>query len=83
MSPGPSNRDLKRLYNSGENALNNRIAKGIALILFGILLCVAGADINKTLLTGFSDFPFSLVGIISGIAGLVMIFAKNKDEKDK
>ena len=63
--------------------MNNRIAKGIALILFGILICVAGADINKTLLTGFSDFPFSLVGIISGIAGLVMIFAKNKDEKDK
>ena len=63
--------------------MNNRIAKGIALILFGILLCVAGADINKTLLSSFSDFPFSLAGIISGIAGLVMIFAKNKDEKDK
>ena len=63
--------------------MNNKIAKGIALILFGILLCVAGADINKTLLTGFSDFPFSLVGIISGIAGLFMIFAKNKDAKDK
>ncbi len=63
--------------------MNNRIAKGIALILFGILLCVAGADINKTLLSSFSDFPFSLVGIIGGIAGLVMIFAKNKGEKDK
>lgn len=63
--------------------MNNKIAKGIALILFGILLCVAGADINKTLLSSFSDFPFSLAGIISGIAGLVMIFAKNKDAKDK
>lgn len=63
--------------------MNNKIAKGIALILFGILLCVAGADINKTLLSSFSDFPFSLVGIISGIAGLVMIFAKNNDAKDK
>lgn len=63
--------------------MNNKIAKGIALILFGILLCIAGADINKTLLSSFSDFPFSLAGIISGIAGLVMIFAKNKDEKDK
>lgn len=63
--------------------MNNKIAKGIALILFGILLCVAGADINKTLLSSFYDSPFSLVGIISGIAGLVMIFAKNKDEKDK
>lgn len=63
--------------------MNNKIAKGIALILFGILLCVAGADINKTLLSSFYDFQFSLVGIISGIAGLVMIFAKNKDAKDK
>jgi len=63
--------------------MNNKIAKGIALILFGILLCVAGADINKTLLTSFSDFPFSLAAVISGIAGLVMIFAKNKDAKDK
>lgn len=63
--------------------MNNKIAKGIALFLFGILLCVAGADINKTILSSFSDFPFSLAGIISGIAGLVMIFAKNKDEKDK
>ena len=63
--------------------MNNKIAKGIALISFGILLCIAGADINKTLLSSFSDFPFSLAGIISGIAGLVMIFAKNKDAKDK
>lgn len=63
--------------------MNNKIAKGIALILFGILLCVAGTDINKTFLSSFSDFPFSLAGIISGIAGLVMIFAKNKDAKDK
>ena len=63
--------------------MNNKIAKGIALILFGILLCIAGEDINKTLLSSLSDFPFSLVGIISGIAGLVMIFAKNKDAKDK
>ncbi len=36
--------------------MNNKIAKGIALILFGI---------------------------ISGIAGLVMIFAKNKGEEGK
>ncbi|HAS37952.1 MAG TPA: hypothetical protein DCY31_02435 [Ruminococcaceae bacterium] len=63
--------------------MNSKIAKGIALILFGILLCIGGADINKTLLSSWNDFPFSLVGIISGIAGLVMIFAKNKGEKDK
>lgn len=63
--------------------MNNKFAKGIALILFGILLCIGGADINQNLLTDFSDFPFSLFGVISGIAGLVMIFAKGKGEKDK
>lgn len=63
--------------------MNNKIAKGIALILFGILLCIGGADINKTLLSSWCDFPFSLFGVISGIAGLVMIFAKNKGEKNK
>lgn len=63
--------------------MNNKIAKGIALILFGILLCIGGADINKTILSSWYDFPFSLFGVISGIAGLIMIFAKNKDAKDK
>ena len=63
--------------------MNNKIAKGIALILFGILLCIGGGDINKTLLSSWYDFPFSLFGVISGIAGLVMIFAKNKGEKNK
>ena len=63
--------------------MNNKIAKGIALILFGILLCIGGADINKTLLSSWYDFPFSLFGIISGIVGLVIIFAKNKDTKDE
>ncbi len=28
--------------------MNNKIAKGIALILFGILLCIGGADIKAT-----------------------------------
>lgn len=63
--------------------MNNKIAKGIALILFGILLCIGGADINKTILSSWYDFPFSLAGVISGIAGLVIIFVKNKDAKDK
>lgn len=61
--------------------MNNKIAKGIALILFGILLCIGGADINKNLLVDSYDFPFSLFGVISGIAGLVMIFAENKGKK--
>lgn len=63
--------------------MNNKIAKGIALILFGILLCIGGADINKTILSSWDDFPFSLAGVISGIAGLVIIFAKGKGEEGK
>lgn len=63
--------------------MNNKIAKGIALILFGILLCIGGADINKTILSSWYDFPFSLFGVISGIAGLVIIFVKNKNEEGK
>ena len=38
--------------------MNNNALKGIALILFGILLCVGGTEINSTLLHSFSDFPF-------------------------
>ena len=56
--------------------MDNKILKGIALILFGILLCIGGVEINRTILHSFSDFPFSLFGIITGTIGLVMIFRK-------
>ena len=54
--------------------MNNRILKGIALILFGILLCIGGGEINKTILHSVGDFPFTLLGLIIGIVGLVMAF---------
>lgn len=60
--------------------MNNKIMKGIALILFGILLCIGGTEINSTILYSFSDFPFSLIAVIIGIVGLVMIFRKDKDK---
>ena len=63
--------------------MNNMVLKGIALILFGILLCIGGAEINRTLLHSFSDFPFSLSGVIIGVIGLVMVFIKSTDKKDK
>lgn len=63
--------------------MNNRILKGIALILFGILLCTGSTEINSTILYRFSDFPFALVGVIIGIAGLVMVFQKNQSDTDK
>lgn len=61
----------------------NKTLKGIALILFGILLCVCSGEINGTVLYGFSYFPFALIGLISGVIGLIMIFVKDKDKKDK
>lgn len=63
--------------------MDNKSLKGIALILFGILLCLGGAEINSTLLHSFSDFPFSLLGVIIGAVGLSMIFIKDTDKKDK
>ena len=60
----------------------NKTLKGIALILFGILLCICSGEINNTVLHGFSYFPFSLIGLIVGVVGLVMIFKKDRDKKD-
>lgn len=62
--------------------MNGRSLKGIALILFGILLCAGGSDINSTVLYSFSDFPFSIIGVLFGIAGLAVVFLGAK-EKDK
>lgn len=53
--------------------------KGIAVILFGILLSASSAEMNRTVLASFSDFPFALVGIIVGIVGLVVVFKSNKE----
>ena len=53
--------------------------KGIAVILFGILLSASGAEMNQTVWASFSDFPFALIGIIVGIVGLVMVFKSNKE----
>ena len=44
--------------------------QGIALILFGILLCLAEEEINRELFHSIGYFPFALIGAITGIAGL-------------
>ena len=65
------------------NRLNvNKTLKGIALILFGILLGICSGEINGTVLYGFSYFPFALIGLIIGVIGLIMIFKKDRDKKD-
>ena len=56
--------------------------QGIALILFGILLCLAGEEINRELFHSIGYFPFALIGAITGIAGLVMVFYEKKDEPE-
>ena len=64
------------------NILNvNKTLKGIALILFGILLCIGSGEINGTILYGYSYFPFVLIGVISGIVGIIMIFINDKKNK--
>ncbi len=63
--------------------MNNQTLKGIALILFGILLCLGSGELNGTILHGFSYIPFSVPGVISGVAGLVLIFGKEKNGKNQ
>lgn len=59
--------------------MNDNRLKGIADILFGILLSASGEEMNRTVLTSFSEFPFALIGIIVGIVGLIMVFKNNKE----
>ena len=40
--------------------MNDNRLKGIAVILFGILLSASGEEMNRTVLASFSDFPFKL-----------------------
>lgn len=59
--------------------MNDDRLKGIAVILFGILLSASGEEMNRTVLVSSSDFPFALIGIIVGIVGLIMVFKNNKE----
>lgn len=54
--------------------------KGIALLLFGILLSCAQDGLNDTIFTSMSDIPFAFVGLFVGIAGLCLVFGKPKDK---
>ena len=50
--------------------MSSKVSKGIALLLFGILLCAGSGEINTVILSAFSDFPFSTIGVIVGAVGL-------------
>ena len=53
--------------------MNSTVSKGIALLLFGILLCAGSEEINTMILS--SDFPFAAIGVIVGAVGLYMVFS--------
>ena len=55
--------------------MNSKALKGIALLLFGILLCAGGGEINATILYNLGDFPFAAIGVIVGAVGLYMVFS--------
>ena len=54
--------------------------KGIALLLFGILLSCAQNGLNDTIFASMSEIPFAFVGLCVGIAGLCLVFGKPKDK---
>lgn len=58
--------------------MQNQI-KGLALLLFGILLCLSGNELNQTIFASLSDLPFSLIGLVVGAFGLVRVFLKDKN----
>ena len=53
----------------------NKQLKGIALILFGILLAIVSIA-TEPFSTGETYMIWSVVGGLCGIAGLIMAFAK-------
>ena len=56
----------------------NKQLKGIALLLFGILLCISDRILNYTLLSSLPNFPFAPAGVIAGIIGLVFVFRRQE-----
>ena len=63
--------------------MQNQI-KGLALLLFGILLCLSGNELNQTIFSSLSNLPFGLIGLVVGAYGLVMVFISGKgNDTDK
>lgn len=54
-----------------------KVYKGMALLLFGILLCTGEDSLNRVWLHAFADFPFSLLGILAGAFGLFLVFRRD------
>ncbi|MCD7944297.1 MAG: hypothetical protein LUH43_05340 [Clostridia bacterium] len=56
---------------------------GIALILFGILLCCSEMEINDIFLRSIGYLPLSLVGLLIGSIGLFFVFKGSRESKNK
>ena len=54
--------------------------RGIALVLFGILLCCAERELNRTIFAYMADVPVSFLGVLVGLAGLFFAF-RNGESK--
>lgn len=54
--------------------------QGIALILFAILFKDADWALDAIIARHFSLFPFPVLGLCIGLAGLVLVFSKEKPE---
>ena len=52
--------------------------QGISLILFGLLLGLAEGDLNHFITRHVSAFPFALLGLMIGAAGLILVFQREK-----
>ena len=61
-----------------ENRDSSYVRYGIAIILFGILLCVIGTD-NDFWVPIVDSFPWNEFGFITGTIGLVIVSKNNKD----
>lgn len=51
--------------------------QGIALVLFGILLAIVGVA-SQLFSTGVNQMGWCFVGGLCGIAGLILVFIKEK-----
>ena len=56
----------------------NRQLKGIALLLFGIILAILSLVLAPTLQGDYDVFP-AIFGCIFGVAGLVLVFTKDQN----
>lgn len=54
--------------------------QGIALVLFGILLCCAEEGVNDAIFYRVSDVPFSSLGVLIGCVGLYFVFGNTQDK---